>query len=127
LPRGDTVIAPPRPDDGPLFEQPWQADVLAMADALRSGGVFTAGEWAATLGAALRQAADHGAPDTSETYYRCALAALETLVACHAPEVARQMPERVTAWRQAYLNTPHGRPVELSSARPADRGTRAAP
>jgi hypothetical protein len=61
----DTVIAPPRMADGPLFEQPWQADVLAMADGLRDRGLFTAGEWASALGAALRQAADHGAPDTA--------------------------------------------------------------
>ena len=46
----DTVIAPPRMDDGPLFEQPWQADVLAMADGLRDRGLFTAGEWASALG-----------------------------------------------------------------------------
>jgi nitrile hydratase accessory protein len=127
LPRRDTVIAPTRPDDGPLFAEPWQADVLAMADALRAGGLFTAGDWASALGAALRQAADHGAPDTAETYYRCALAALEALLSRHAPEIAGRMSERVSAWREAYLNTPHGRPVELASARPADRGTPAAP
>lgn len=119
----DTVIAPPRMDDGPLFEQPWQADVLAMADGLRDRGLFTAGEWASALGAALRQAADHGAPDTAETYYCSALAALEALLSRHAPEVAIAMPQRVSAWRRAYLNTPHGQPIVLAAAGPEDRET----
>jgi nitrile hydratase accessory protein len=123
----DAVIAPPRMDDGPLFEQPWQADVLAIADVLRDRGLFSAGEWASALGAALREVADHGAPDTPETYYRCALAALEALLSRHAPEIAIAMPERVSAWRRAYLNTPHGQPVELAAAGPEDRGTEAVP
>jgi nitrile hydratase accessory protein len=123
----DPAIAPPRHDDGPLFEQPWQADVLAIADVLRDRGLFTAGEWASSLGAALEEAADHGAPDTAETYYRCALAALEALLSHHAPEIAAAMPERVKAWRRAYVNTPHGQPVVLAAARPGRRETEAAP
>jgi nitrile hydratase accessory protein len=123
----DAVIAPPRMYDGPLFEQPWQADVLAIADVLRDRGLFSAGEWASALGAALREVADHGVPDTPETYYRCALAALEALLSRHAPEIAMAMPGRVSAWRSAYLNTPHGQPVELAAAGPEDRGTEAAP
>jgi len=123
----EPVIAPPRTGDALLFEQPWQADVLAIADVLRDRGLFTAAEWASTLGGALREAADHGAPDTPETYYGCALAALEALLSRHAPEIADAMPGRVSAWRRAYLNTPHGRPVVLAAAGPEDRGTRAAP
>jgi nitrile hydratase accessory protein len=127
LPRPDAVIAPPRLDDGPLFEQPWQADVLAIADVLRDRGLFTAGDWASALGAALSEAARGGAPDTPETYYRCALATLEFVLSRHAPDVAAAMPERVEAWRRAYLNTPHGEPVVLAAARQEDRETPAAP
>ena len=123
----DPVIAPPRTGDAPLFEQPWQAELLAVADLLRDRGLFTAAEWASALGADLREAAGHGAPDTPDTYYRSALAALEALLSRHAPEIAGAMPERAGAWRRAYLNTPHGRPVVLAAAGPADRGTRAAP
>ena len=123
----DAVIAPRGRGDGPLFEQPWQADVLAIADGLRDRGLFTAGQWASALGAALREAADHAAPDTAETYYRSALAALESLLSRHAPEIATAMPERLSAWRRAYLNTPHGKPVTLAAAGPEDRETAAAP
>ena len=119
----DAVIAPPGRDDGPLFEQPWQADVLAIADGLRDRGLFTSSQWASALGAALQEAADHGAPDTAETYYRSALAALEAILSRHAPEIATAMPERVSAWRRAYRDTPHGQPVTLEAAGPEDRET----
>ncbi|MGR3341818.1 MAG: nitrile hydratase accessory protein [Paracoccaceae bacterium] len=69
------------PDDplapsGPVFDEPWQAQVLALADSLIKGGNFSAKNWAQTLGAALKDADARGAPDNTETYYLCAVEAL---------------------------------------------------
>jgi nitrile hydratase accessory protein len=117
LPRRDQAVAPLRSDEGPLFAEPWQAEVLAIADALLRRGLFTAADWASALGAALAAADHHGAPDTPATYYRSALVALEQLLAQHAPEISCLMPDRISAWRRAHLDTPHGEPVVLAADR----------
>jgi len=117
LPRRDQAVAPLRSDEGPLFAEPWQAEVLAIADALLGRGLFTAADWASALGAALAEADHHGAPDTPATYYRSALVALEQLLAQHAPEISCLMPDRISAWRRAHLDTPHGEPVVLAADR----------
>jgi nitrile hydratase accessory protein len=100
-----------------LFAEPWQAEVLALADTLVARGLFTAGDWASALGAALAEAEHHGAPDTPATYFRAALAALEELLKACAPEISRLIPERISAWRRAHLDTPHGQPVVLAATR----------
>jgi nitrile hydratase accessory protein len=117
LPLRDQAVAPLRSDEGPLFAEPWQAEVLAIADALLRRGLFTAADWASALGAALAEADHHGAPDTPATYYRSALVALEQLLAQHAPEISCLMPDRISAWRRAHLDTPHGEPVVLAADR----------
>src|SRR5579872_3845718 len=71
----------PRDDDGPVFREPWEAQAFAMALALHERGLFTWPEWAARLGAEIKQAQAAGDPDTGETYYRHWLTALEHLVA----------------------------------------------
>jgi len=40
-----------RRDDEPTFDEPWQAQVLSMADILVTAGVISADAWARTLGA----------------------------------------------------------------------------
>lgn len=99
-----------------LFAEPWQAEVLAIAYTLSMRGVFTPGEWSATLGAELSRREAEGAPDTMATYYEAALAALEKL-ATEAGIGGAMLDARVEAWREAYLETPHGHPVELDAGR----------
>ena len=112
--RGDPALRPLAAADGePAFEETWQAQVLAIADTLVQQGLFSAGAWSEALGAALREAEAAGAKDTQETYYRAALAALETLIAEHSDIDRRAMLGKREAWEQAYLSTPHGQPVEL--------------
>lgn len=102
-------------DGQPAFDEPWQAEVLAIADSLVQNGLFSAGAWSDALGAALAEAAAGGADDTQETYYQCALNALEFLVAGHS-EIDRQaMAGKRKDWEQAYLSTPHGQPVNLKT------------
>jgi len=101
--------------DAPVFAEPWHAQVLAVAHGLSVSGLFSASDWATALGAALREREACGAPDTDETYYAAALAALERLVAERSPGAGDAHPARVEAWRRAYLRTPHGQPVELAA------------
>jgi len=113
-----TTVSPFQADDGPVFDEPWHAQVLALADTMVQQGHFSAGEWAAGLGAALKQAADGGAPDTAQTYYQCAVTALETLVARRTDIQPQAMEQRKRAWASAYRATPHGQPVRLQATDP---------
>ena len=112
----DPLLKPLAAADGePAFAEAWQAEVLAIADTLVQSGLFTAGDWSNALGTALKEADSGGEPDTQETYYRAALAALETLVAEHS-EIDRQAMRGMREdWERAYRSTPHGQPVNLDS------------
>ena len=107
--RPDDLLAPPKA----AFDEPWQAQALALADAMVQAGHFTAAEWAEALGAALRMGEAQGAPDTLETYYRAVLHALERLCEARAGISSDDRALRRAAWEAAYRRTPHGRPVEL--------------
>ncbi|MEP3280322.1 MAG: nitrile hydratase accessory protein [Stappiaceae bacterium] len=100
----------------PVFSEPWQAQILALAYSLVHDGNFSAQAWAETLGAHLKHAEKTGQPDDKDTYYRCALSALEELTGQHTEISKKQLDVREDAWRRAHLNTPHGQPVELSAA-----------
>ena len=110
------TLGPLRRRDGePVFDEPWQAQALGMADMLVSAGVITADAWATALGKELRQAATAGAPDDLETYYRAVLAALQTLLYETGTTAREEVDTREAEWRRAYLTTPHGKPVELAA------------
>jgi len=97
----------------PVFDAPWQAQALALADTLARSGRFTPADWAEALGHALREADAQGAPDTTETYYGAVLIALERLSETHAGISAAARTRRRAEWEAAYRRTPHGRPVVL--------------
>lgn len=94
----------------PVFAEPWQASVLAMAQLLAERGAVAQADWSATLGAALRE----GQPG----YYEAALAALERVILAAGMLTPQEIEARVAAWREAYLHTPHGQPVRLSAGHP---------
>ncbi len=101
----------------PTFDEPWQAQALALADTLVEAGILSASEWADALGAELRSSAAAGAADNIDTYYSAVLRAVETLLRRSGITDKAELGSRVEEWRQAYLNTPHGRPVELEAGR----------
>ena len=110
---GDDLALLKRLDGDPVFDEPWQAQVLAMADRLASSGVFTPTQWSATLGDELVRADKSGQPDTPMTYYEAALKALERLLEEGGQVTPEARSERRMAWQEAYRTTPHGQPVEL--------------
>lgn len=105
----DDPLAPPEP----AFDEPWQAQALALADAFVRSGRFTAGQWAEALGMALKKAEAAEAPDNLETYYCAVVTALERLSEAHAGITAEHLEDRRADWEEAYHHTPHGAPVEL--------------
>ena len=109
----------PKDREGPVFQEPWEAQAFALAVSLHGRGLFTWAEWADALAAEIRAAHSAGDPDTGETYYRHWLATLEKLVAekgVATPEILHRYRD---AWDHAADRTPHGMPIELT---PADFG-----
>lgn len=86
-----------------------------MVLALHEQGVFTWNEWAAALSSEISKAQASGDPDLGNTYYRHWLAALEQLMAAKQLTTRSEILAKADDWRQAYLSTPHGEPVELAS------------
>ncbi len=100
-------------DGEPQFDEPWQAQTLAVAARLVEAGKFSASEWSDSLGMQIAKAKDAGEPDDAQTYYACALKALEALTGSHGLVSAGELKQREQAWAEAFMATPHGQPVVL--------------
>jgi nitrile hydratase accessory protein len=111
----EAVPSIPCDAEGPVFREPWEAQAFAMALALHARGLFTWGEWAATLGAEIKKAQSLGDPDTGETYYRHWLNALERLVAEKGVTSRAVLTRYYNAWDHAADRTPHGMPIVLKT------------
>ncbi len=109
------VLGQPRDDEGPVFKEPWEAQAFALALKLHEAGHFTWAEWTEALSAEIKAAQARGDPDLGDTYYRHWLAALERLAAEKGLVPAGALAARKAAWRQAFLDTPHGQPVLLEA------------
>jgi nitrile hydratase accessory protein len=103
----------PRDSEGPVFGEPWEAHAFALAVRLSEAGLFTWVEWADCLSQEIGAAQNRGDPDLGTTYYHHWLAALERLCALKGLVSGADRQRRKEQWREAYLNTPHGKPVEL--------------
>ena len=105
----------------PVFDEPWEAKVFAMAVRLHERGLFTWPEWTDALGAeiATGSAATGGAiaggrPGAGNSYYEHWLRALEALLDRKGVASPDELARYCAAWGRAAARTPHGLPVELS-------------
>ena len=113
-------MSPPDRPQEPIFAEPWQARAFALAIKLGERGHFTNSEWTAALSRQVVPAGDSLASrsvagDDGSRYYEHWLAALEKLIVDKGLADKRALDARKEAWRDAYLHTPHGQPVELPS------------
>jgi len=115
VPTEEQLPSLPRDDDGPVFDEPWQAQAFAMTVWLHQQGHFTWPEWADHLGTEIAAAVDAGDPDLGDTYFLHWLKALETLVAEKGLTTSDALAERKEAWDRAAQATPHGQPIVLPS------------
>jgi len=106
----------PRDEDGPVFKEPWEAHAFALAVRLSEAGCFSWREWTAFLSQEIRVAQERREPDLGSSYYHHWLSALERLCIEKGLVNSANMNRRKEEWRQAYLHTPHGQPIELSAA-----------
>lgn len=66
--------------EGPVFREPWEAQVFALVIRAHARGAFTWTEWAEALGAEIKAARLRGDPDLGDTYYRHWVETLEHLL-----------------------------------------------
>jgi nitrile hydratase accessory protein len=109
----DTLL---RELDGPAFAEPWMAQAFACAVHLSRRGLFTWNEWVDVFSAEIKAHPQQPGEAANAAYYRQWLTALETIVGLKGAASTAEISERQETWRQAYLNTPHGQPVELQRA-----------
>lgn len=102
-----------REEQRPSFNEPWQAEAYALVQVLIETARISPQEWAALFGDALRDAAIHGKPDNSETYYAALSKALEHVLVVAGLVQDAEVEQRTDDWRAAYHRTPHGKPVKL--------------
>lgn len=102
-----------RMDGEPVFDEAWQAQLLAMVDQMMSAGVFSNSQWSASLGKNLKDAEVAGMADDIDTYYAAVLKTFETLLAQSTEVSSDIITDKQQAWKRAYLSTPHGQPVIL--------------
>jgi nitrile hydratase accessory protein len=112
----DDLPALPRDEGGPVFKQPWEAKAFALAVRLSEAGCFTWPEWVKFFSHEIRAAQEQGDADLGDTYYQHWLSALERICTAKGLVGDEDMHRRKAAWRRAYLNTPHGQPIDLSAA-----------
>jgi nitrile hydratase accessory protein len=97
------------------FEEPWQAEALALAMALVDGGRFSSVEWANGLGAAIKRATEAGDRGDGPMYYHHVLDALEQMLIQKSLTTGAALSVVKEEWRVAYAATPHGQPVLIDS------------
>jgi nitrile hydratase accessory protein len=108
-----TLPSIPTDDEGPVFSEPWQAEIFAMTLSLYEKGIFSWSEWAAQLTQSIQAAQDDGDPDLGDTYYLHWLDALEKMVVSKGIGAADQLTQLYTEWETAANTTPHGQTIEL--------------
>jgi hypothetical protein len=113
-PPEQTSVTPFKRMDGePVFDEAWQAQLLAMVDQMIVNSVFSNALWSDTLGQNLKAAESRGEADDIDTYYAAVLSSFETLLTQSSDVSKDTITDKQQAWERAYLSTPHGQPVVL--------------
>lgn len=101
------------PETPSRFDDPWQAQLFALTVALSDAGHFHWTDWAAAFGATLKRHGADRALDGGNDYYNAWLETLESLLDRRGLAGQAETRRIKAAWEQAYLSTPHGKPVNL--------------
>jgi len=96
-------------ENGPVFNEPWEASAFALVVGLHEKGAFEWNEWAEVLGKTIHQ------DDANTAYYELWLRALEVITSEKNLLAEEEILTREHDWEKALLATPHGQPIELKN------------
>ena len=99
--------------NAPPFEEPWHAQVFAITHKAAQAGHYTWTDWAERFANALEKARIAGGATDGSDYYDVWLATFEKLLVELGLASPVEVNDLISAWKHAYLSTPHGQPVEL--------------
>jgi hypothetical protein len=74
-------VSPPPDEQRRAFDESWQVEAYALVHVLIETGRISSSQWAKAFGAALREAADQGELDSSNTYYTTLSETLQRVLA----------------------------------------------
>ena len=100
----------------PVFRIPWQADIFVTAVSLSHNGLYRWSDWVKAFSSVIEKYPQHEDETSEDAYYRQWLQALENMLSEKEVVSPADIGARTELWRRAYLNTPHGHPVELDAA-----------
>ncbi len=101
------------PPEAPPFDEPWQAEVFALAVSLNQRGLFDWSEWTKLLGAQIAVKPETG----NQAYFEAWLGALEKILVAKGVASGAELTGLAKAWRAAAEATPHGQPILLGAER----------
>jgi nitrile hydratase accessory protein len=101
---------------GHTFDAPWEAQAFALVVQLSKTGHFGWNEWVRVFSQEIARSPARAGESENDTYYRQWLDALERIVVEKRLLAPGDTQVRASAWYAAYLNTPHGQPVDLAHA-----------
>ena len=110
----------PMDDDGPVFDEPWQAQAFALVIKLFEAGHFTWNEWVDYLSAEIAAGEDSDSADHSTVYFQQWLGALEKIIAAKGLSSAEELASRKSDWKAADRQRAFGKPLELASGASPD-------
>ncbi|KIC12350.1 nitrile hydratase [Leisingera sp. ANG-M1] len=97
----------------PVFAEPWHAQVFALTVHLNEAGRFSWAEWVERFSATLKRHGLSRELDGGEDYFRAWLETLEVFLAEQGVASGAEAEQMRCRWEAAYLNTPHGEPVQI--------------
>lgn len=100
----------------PVFAEPWHAQVFAVTVALNEAGRFEWANWVERFSQTLNRHGLNCDLDGGDDYFHAWLETLEQLLHEQGAAVPGEVSRYRSAWEEAYLTTPHGQPVRLTTS-----------
>ena len=99
-----------------VFQNPWHSQLFAITVQMSEKGNFSWKEFVEVFGESLKkQRSLSNNLDGSNDYFSCWLNALEEILIIKKISNQKTLMQLKEDWTQAYLSTPHGKPVHIKS------------
>lgn len=103
-------------DDQIVFQSPWHSQLFAITVQLSESGNFTWKEFVEIFGKSLNRARIKNENlDGNDDYFNCWLTALEKMIIFKKLANIDILSSLKGDWTNAYLSTPHGKPVKIKN------------